>query len=434
MVGVEIFKLVKKLFPINRSIAGEGLRSTLYFLKNNYVPNMKMLEIPSGTKVGDWSVPDEWKLDHAYIQTLSGETIVDAKNSNLHVVNYSIPVDGIFSKEELDKHLHSLEDMRDAVPYVTGYYAPVWGFCISHEQRETMLDEHYKAVIKSELKPGALTIGELYIPGTSQQEIFISTYVCHPSMANNELSGPCVASFLAEYLSKRQNRYSIRIVWAPETIGAIAYLSERKHDLKNNVFAAFNLTCVGDDNNWSFLPSRKGNTIADKVARFVLRERGIGYEEYSFLKDRGSDERQYCAPSIDLPMVSIMRSKYGKYREYHTSLDNLDFISPSGLEGSYEVHVRCIQILEENKIYVATLAGEPFLSKRGYNYRLVGGQTNNRSVKAQEVLDVFMCCDGQNDLIDICTLTGLSFALVHDITDFLAKDDLIVLLGEVCDE
>ena len=431
MIGQKIFKLIEDLFPITRSITGDGVRETLLKIKKGYLPNLKIYEIPSGTVVEDWVIPKEWNIKEAYIKDSNGEKIIDLNQNNLHILSYSLPINREVQFDELDTHLFSLPDNPKAIPYVTSYYSDNWGFCISHKQREAMTEiasktpeNKFHVLIDSSLEDGSLTYADLIIPGEIEDEIFFSTYICHPSMANNELSGPGLATFLAKYISEKSNYYTYRFSFTPETIGAIAYISENKNELRK-VVAAFNLTCVGDNQSFSFMPSRNNNSITDKVARHVIKHQKEDYIEFSFMNDRGSDERQYCSPGIDLPMVSIMKSKYGEYPEYHTSLDNLDFISSEGLESSYQVHLDCLNILENNFKYVSTFAGEPFLSKRGKNYTIIGGKENNESKAAKLILDIIACCDGSMDIVDIAERIEIYAIAIIPIISSLEADGII---------
>ena len=393
------------LFPICRSITGNGVRETLTYLKN-LIPDLEIHSIPSGTKVMDWTVPDEWNIEEAYIEDPDGSRIIDFKNHNLHIVNYSEATDAYMSLEELNKHLYSLPDMPEAIPYVTSYYKRRWGFCLTYNQRQTLSAGQYHVVIKSTIKPGELNHAELVIPGRSDQEIFFSTYVCHPSMGNNELSGPVLATAIARWIYNIPNRkYTYRFSFAPETIGAISYISKNIDHLKNKTIAAFNLTCVGDKGNFSFMPSRLGDTLSDRVALHVLRSEAPDFNHYSFL-DRGSDERHYCSPGVDLPMVSILRTKYGLFPEYHTSLDNLEFISQKALEGTLEIYQKCIHILENNITWKATKLCEPQLSKRNLYPDI--NQNKEDYTDSRNTLNFLTYADGNHDLIALSERINLN--------------------------
>ena len=396
-IGIEMHDLCRKLFPICRSITGQGFRKSLGILRA-VVPELHVVEVPSGTRCFDWEVPKEWNIRDAYILDPAGIKILDFRASNLHVINYSVPVDTTISLEELQDHLYSLPDQPEAIPYVTSYYQERWGFCLSHNQRTQLKDGNYRVYIDSDLKSGALTYGELILPGESSKEVFLSTYLCHPSMANNELSGPVVTTFIAKWLKELQRRrYTYRIIVIPETIGSIVYLSKHYGELKKNMVAGFNVTCIGDDRAYSFLPSRQENTTADKAAKQVLQYLHPDYINYSFL-DRGSDERQYCSPGIDLPVCSIMRSKHRAYPEYHTSLDDLNLVTPSGLFGGYDVLQKTILSLEHNEVLKATVLGEPQLGRRGLYPTL---STRDRPVDIKRMMDFLAYCDGRLSSIDV---------------------------------
>jgi aminopeptidase-like protein len=416
-----MYRLAVELFPICRSITGDGVRQTLGRIRQ-LLPQLTIHEVPSGTQAFDWEVPDEWNIRDAYILDAEGRKIVDFQKHNLHVVGYSVPVDATLTRSELDSHLYSLPDQPTAIPYVTSYYQRQWGFCLTHEQREKLAEGNYRVRILSTLEPGVLNYGELILPGETEREVLLSTYVCHPSMANNELSGPVVTAFLAKWLSLQEKRHlTYRIVFAPETIGSICYLSRNLAAMKRNTVAGFVITCVGDDRAYSFIPSRLGGTLADKVALHVLDHYVPGFNRYSFL-ERGSDERQYCSVGVDLPVVSIMRSKYGAYPEYHTSLDDLSLISPAGLGGAYEVLRKCLVTLENNRRYRMRLPCEPQLGKRGlYPNVSRRGSANEAAVLRQ----VIAYADGEHDVIDIANLVGAPAEDVCAIVEELRKASLI---------
>lgn len=394
---------LRALFPICRSLTGEGTRATLAFIRD-LVPELELHAVPSGTRAFDWVVPDEWNIRDAYIADAEGRRLVDFRQSNLHVVGYSTPQDAVMSREELEPHLHSLPNMPDAIPYVTSYYQRRWGFCLSDRQRHDLGPGPFRVVIDSTLQPGVLNYGEVRLQGSSTSEVLLSTYICHPSMANNELSGPVVATALARWLrALPDRRLSYRILFVPETIGALVYISRHLPELKAHTVAGFVLTCMGDERAWSFMPSRRGGTLADRVAKHVLRHRVGEYSAYSFL-ERGSDERQYCSPGIDLPVVSIMRSKYTTFPEYHTSLDDPDFVTQDGLAASLGVLKSCLEILEANNIYKTTTLGEPQLSSRGLYPSLSSASTR---MQVARIMNFLAYADGSADLLEIADTIGI---------------------------
>ncbi len=422
-MGQTIYDLVKKLFPICRSITGQGFRDSLKIIQE-IIPILKINEVPSGSKVMDWTIPPEWNIVDAFIKDSKGKKIIDFKKSNLHVVSYSKKIHQHMSFNELKKNLFTLPEQPDAIPYVTAYYkSNYWGFCLSHEQFESFNEnETYEVMIDSHHNDnGVLNYGEILIPGKSDKEIFISTYLCHPSLANNELSGPCVTTYLAKWLTEEKRKYSYRIIFIPETIGSITYLANNLEVLKKKVIAGFNINCVGDDRDYSFLPSRYGKTLADKVALKVLNENRIDFKQYSFL-EKGSDERQYCAPGVDLPVVSIMRTKYGSYPEYHTSKDNLNLVSPKGLQGGFEIIQKAIIKLETTSYYQATCLGEPQMGKRDL-YPSVGTKTVMPNLR--NMMHVLSYADGTNDRDDLCSIIGIGAKECDEILAVLLKNKLI---------
>lgn len=418
-VGQRMYNLVAELFPIGRSITGDGVRQTLAILKK-IIP-IEVREVKTGTHAFDWTVPREWNIRSAYIEDAKGNRIVDYKNSTLHVVSYSVPVDKKVSLSELQKHLYSLPDQPEAIPYVTSYYEERWGFCIPHKIREKLIEGTYKVFIDSELKDGSLTYGELIIRGRSKKEVFMSTYVCHPSMANNELSGPVVAAFLAQWLLSKPRRFTYRIIFIPETIGSIVYVSRHLKTMKRNTIAGFNLSCVGDARAYGYLPTRAGDTYADKVVLNILSSEHPDFIAYSFLDTR-SDERRYNAPGIDLPVCGVTRSKYGTYPEYHTSLDDLSVVSLEGLAGAYEVLKKCLTLIEKNRTYKMNCLGEPQLGKRGL-YPTIGTLTS--AVAVEDMIDFISYADGKNDLVDISNKTRLPVKELYPIVEKLTKAGLV---------
>ena len=366
-----------RLWPICRSISGNGLRESFGILKE--VIPLKTYEIPTGTKVFDWTIPKEWNIDDAYIISPDGKKYVTLKN-NLHVVNYSIPVDKEVDYEELFKHLHTLNNQPNAIPYITSYYKETWGFCISKKELDKLPKKgKYRVFIKSSLENGSITYGDLVLPGNSKKEILFSTYLCHPSMANNELSGPLCLAFLYQKIKKLKNRkYTFRFIIAPETIGTIAYLSKYGMDLKNNLLAGYVMTCCGDNAPFIYKRSKNENSLTDRLAHHVLKHQKLKYKSIPFSVG-GSDERQYCSPGFNMPVGSLTRSIYQSYKEYHTSLDNKDFISFSSMTETIDLYFSFIKALELNDYYLNTnLFCEPQLSKRGLYPSSVNPEINRK--------------------------------------------------------
>ena len=423
----QIYNLAKKLWPINRSITGDGVRETLSIIQKD-VPELKVFEISSGTKVFDWTVPKEWRVRDAYIVTPSGKKICQFKKNNLHLIGYSSPINLKIPLSKLQDHLYSLPNQPDAIPYITSYYEKRWGFCITHDERQGLTDGDYQVYIDAELFDGSLSYGEILIKGQTPEEIFISTYICHPSMANNELSGPCVTTFLAKKLKEfKKLKYSYRLIFIPETIGSITYLSQNIEHLKQNVVAGFNVTCVGDDRDYSYLPSRKGDSLSDQIAKHVLKHICPTFKSYKWA-DRGSDERQYCAPNVDLPIASIMRTKYGMYDEYHTSLDDLiNVVTAKGLEGGFNALWKAIEALERNSYPKVTILCEPQLGKRDLYPALLTEHTNS---KVMQMLNLITWSDGTHSLIDIAELCDSPIWELYPIVKKLEDHKLIEVHNE----
>lgn len=422
MEGKEIYQLVKRIFPICRSITGNGVRETLEILKE-YAPDIQVHEVPSGTQVFDWTVPAEWNIEDAYVENEAGEKVIDFQKTNLSVVGYSLPLDAVLTLEELKQIVYTQPEQPDVIPYVTSYYKERSGFCMAQKDLDALPEGNYHAVIQSSLDPnGSLTYGEAYLPGETEQEILVSTYVCHPSMANNECSGPAVSVFLQRYLkSLPKRKYSYRFIYIPETIGSITYLSTHYQELQQEVVAGLNLSCVGDNDNYSFIQTRYGDTLTDKLLHNLLRFFYPEYKSYSFLH-RGSDERQFCAPGVDLPVCSVCRSKYGEYPQYHTSADNLDYVSPEGLGGALELLKLFVQAMEYQGYYRITCLCEPQLGKRGL-YPTISQKGSYNEVKA--MTDFIAYADGRNDLIDISNIIGVPIDRLIPIIDKLSECGLL---------
>ena len=420
MLNKKLYELAKKLFPIHRSLAGSQNRKTLSLLKN-ICPKLKIKGYETGKKVFDWTVPYEWSVNSAWIKDESGKKIIDIKNNNLHLVGYSKSINKKINYNNLQKHLHSSPKQSNAIPYVTSYYKKDWGFCLTDKVRKKLKkNTKYKVFIDSNFKKGKLNFGEIIIKGKSKKEVFLSTYICHPSLANNEISGPTVAIYLAKWLSSQKKlNYTYRIIFISETIGSIAYLSHNLKRLKKNVFAGFNISCVGDNRNYSFLSSRDENTISDRVAKKILDKKVKKYKKYSWM-ERGSDERQYCSPGVDLPVSSIMRTKYGEYPEYHTSLDVLgNAVNAQGLLGGYNIFKEIILEIERNIYPISKIYCEPFLTKHKI-YSTIS-KKENKNIESSNLLNVLSYCDGKNSLEEIEKKTNLKIKKIIKIIKKLKK-------------
>ena len=421
--GEYMHELARRLWPIHRSITGDGVRETLAILGEE-IPALRVHEIPTGTQVFDWVVPNEWNIRSAQLIDPDGEVVVDYFDNNLHVVGYSIPVDTTMELEELQDHLHSIPEQPTAIPFVTSYYHANWGFCLTDEKRRELKQGLYRVVIDASLQQGHLTYADAVFPGAVSDEIFLSTYICHPSMANNELSGPVVAAALARSILQMERRhYTYRFVFIPETIGSIAYLSSHLEHLKKTVRAGWVITCIGDDRAYSYLPSRSGNTLADRVSKQMIALSGNHFDVYTYL-DRGSDERQYCSPQVDLPVASLMRSKYGTYPEYHSSLDDLNLVTPTGLDGGLQMMKSVVNILEKEKRWSSSFACEAQLGKRGLYPSL---STAESAKEVAGLVNVLAYCDGTMSEREIAELCLLSEVQVHELIGVLFKAGLVHL-------
>lgn len=418
-------KYFDRLWPLNRSLTGNANRETLKILSE--IMELKITEIPSGTKCFDWNVPPEWNVKEAYIKDSKGNIIADFKNNNLHLLGYSVNFSGVMDLASLKEHLYSLPEQPDLIPYLTSYYKRRWGFCISHNLLMTLKEGMYEVKIDSEINEnGSMTMAESVLNGNTEKEILISSYICHPSMANNELSGPLVTAFLYRELKKIINRkFTYRFLLNPETIGAICYLSMNGEHLRKNLSAGFVLTCVGDDGPFTYKRSRSGDSLADRAAELMLKQKEKIYIIEDFFPT-GSDERQFCSPGFNLPVGSLMRTRYGKYKEYHTSGDNKDFISFEALEKSVKRYLDIFYILENNNKYINLLPDcEPQLGRRDL-YPTLGSQKETDEF-IHAIMWVLNLSDGTNDTISISSKSKIAFEVIVKAADALREKDILKL-------
>jgi aminopeptidase-like protein len=420
----EIEKYFDKLWPISRSLTGDGNRETFAILGD--LIDLKISEVPSGTKCFDWTVPPEWNIKEAWIKNSKGEKIIDFSKNNLHILGYSEPFDGVVSFEELKPHLHSLPEQPGLIPYLTSYYQRRWGFCLSHNQFLALDNsEAYSVFIDSSLNEhGSMTIGEAVVKGKSENEVLFSTYICHPSLANNELSGPLVSAFIYHNLKELKNlKYTYRFIFVPETIGSIYSLSVKGDYWKKNLRAGFVLTCIGDEGKFTYKKSRIGNSLPDRAALTILNQTEKEFNVVDFFPS-GSDERQYCSPGFNLPVGSLMRTMYGKYPEYHTSGDNKDFISFEAMEKSVLKYLEIIELLERNEKYVNKIPYcEPQLGKRGL-YPTLGSQKVSEDF-VETMMWILNLADGSNDLISISEKSKIPVRQLIPVIDKLIDNGLL---------
>jgi aminopeptidase-like protein len=422
-VGLEMHQLISKLYPICRSITGNGVRKTLHILQE-LIP-LELHEVPSGTPVFDWIVPQEWNIEDAYVINPQGEKVIDFQQSNLHVLNYSTPIDRKMPLSELKEHLFSLPDRPDWIPYRTSYYQENWGFCLSHHALASLPDGEYEVYINSSLAPGSLSYGEYYVPGETSDEILFSCHTCHPSLCNDNLSGIGLATFLAKQLEAKPHRYSYRFLFLPGTIGSITWLSlnrDRADRIKHGLVVAG----VGDSGNLTYKKSRRGDAEIDRAVAHILKHSGQEYAIENF-SPYGYDERQYCSPGFNLPVGSLTRTPFNHYPEYHTSADNLDFIHSTALADSLAKYLAVIDILEHNRTYLNTNPHcEPQLGKRG----LYGNFGGKKSTKNREMAMLWMLnlADGEYSLLEIADRANLPFSVIQE-----AAVDLVAsgLLSEI---
>ncbi|MDQ7834255.1 MAG: DUF4910 domain-containing protein [Humidesulfovibrio sp.] len=412
-----------RLWPIMRSITGEGVRRT-HAILNDIAP-LTSLEVPTGTQCYDWAVPEEWVFRSARLYAPDGRLILDAVQNNLHVLNYSAGFSGSVSLEELQEHLHSLPDIPDAIPYLTTYYTRQWGLCMSHRQREQLTQGRYRVEIDAEHVAGSMTLSHCVLPGDSPEEILFSTYTCHPSMANNELSGPLVAAHLLRRLaSLPSRRYTYRFLFLPETIGSIAYLAAHGEYLKTAVKAGYVLTCIGDAGPATYKRSRQADTLADRAAEYVLQWFSPGGLVLDYWPG-GSDERQYCSPGFNLPVGVLARTIYAAYPQYHTSQDNRDFVSFPAMCDSIDLCFAVALLLERNHVFRRTNPYcEPFLAKHNLHAPLGGQRLPGAWKKARQW--ILNLSDGTCDLLHMAQRSGLDYWLLTEVASELEKAGLII--------
>ena len=383
--------LAVKLWPLNRSIAGKATHKSLKIIKN-IIPKLKIKKVESGKKIYDWKIPYEWEVNKAMIIDKEKKVVVDYNCNNLHLVTFSKSFSGTLSNKDLKKKIYTIKNLPNAIPYRTSYYKKDWGFCVSFKNFKKLNDPYYNVLIKTKFKKGYMRYGEIFIKGKSKQEIILSTNICHPSLANNELSGPVVMTYIAKLILKKKNRYSYRLLFIPETIGSLAYLFENLEKMKKNFVAGFNCVCLGYKKGYSYLPSKNQDSTANYLALKALKKNHIKFKKYTWL-DRGSDERQYCSPRANLDFASLMTTKYGDYKEYHTSLDKLgSTVDSKGLFRGYKLIKDLIISIEEEIFPISNFIGEPQMGKRNM-YPTTGGGIPNKSIR--NFMNVISYCDGK---------------------------------------
>jgi aminopeptidase-like protein len=420
-LGQEMYGLVSELYPICRSITGNGVRRTLEILKK-YIP-LEIQEVPTGTKVFDWVIPQEWNIRDAYVKDSEGNKVIDFRRSNLHVMNYSIPVHKKVTLQELKEHLYTIPEQPDLIPYRTSYYNNNWGFCLSHKDYRGLKENYYEVYIDSKLHNGHLTFSECFIKGQLSDEVLISTHICHPSLCNDNCSGIALLTFLARNLWNTSPKYSYRFLFIPGTIGSITWLSLNESNLskiRHGLVAA----CVGDSGRFTYKRSRQGTATVDRAVQQVLEDSEFDYKVEDF-SPYGYDERQYCSPGINLPIGCLMRTPHGRYVEYHTSADNLNFVQPKYLYDSFLVYTSLFYVLENNKTYLNKYPKcEPQLGSRGL-YSAIGGGVEGKS-KQLAILWVLNLSDGTNSLLDISERSNMRFDLIKKAADILIEHDLLI--------
>ncbi len=422
------YNLAKTLFPINRSLTGKGNLKTLNILKKN-IKNIKIKFYKSGLKAYDWIVPKEWNVNEAWIKDQSGNKILDFKNNNLHLISYSDPANLVMNYKDLTKKIYFLKSKPNAIPYITTYYKNSWGFSMTYNQFKSLnKNSNYHVFIDSNKKNGKMYYAEYIKKGLSKKEIIFTTYICHPSMANNELSGPCVLTSLANWIQNKNTKYSYRFLFIPETIGSIAYISQNYSNLKKNILAGYVVSCVGDERSYSYIPGPSENNISSEMLSNTYKKMKIKAKKFSWYKYRGSDERQFCAPNVDLPFSTIMRTKFGNYHEYHTSLDRLDsVVTKKGLNQSLKL-LKNLVIDFENSIFPKSKINcEPFLERHNLYSR------NQLNINAKDlylfdgrkILNVLSCCNGKNNVKMISKKINLNTKEILKIINMLKKKSIL---------
>ena len=412
--------LIEELFPICRSITGNGVRQTLETLRR-FIP-LEVNEVPSGIGVLDWTVPPEWNIRDAYILDPDGRRVVDFAANNLHIVQYSRPIEAMIPLGELRPHLHTLPDQPDWIPYRTSYYTENWGFCLTHRQLSSLADGPYRVVIDSDLGPGHLSYGELLIPGETDDTVLFSCHICHPSLANDNLSGIAVATMLACHLQTLRRRHSYRFLFIPGTIGSLTWLA-RNEDKVGRIVHGLVLSCLGDAGGMTYKQSRRGNAAIDRTVAHVLRNDAVPHRITPFVP-YGYDERQYCSPGFDLPVGCLMRTPNGEYPEYHSSADNLSLLRPESLAHSLAVLRRIVAVIEGDAVCRSrNPKGEPQLGQRGL-YETMGGQ-RAASYDQMALLWVLNLADGHHSLLDMAERAGVPFATIRAAADALVAAELL---------
>jgi aminopeptidase-like protein len=426
----EIDKLLNQIFPIYRSFTGDGVRRTLKIIKEQIPLNIQ--DVASGDKIYDWTIPDEWRVKNAFVKNEKGEMIVDFNKNKLHLMVYSIPIEGWFTFDELKENIFTLPEQPDLIPYKTSYFGRRYGFCLTHNDFMKMdPTQKYFVKIDTEFIKGSLTYADLLIKGKTNKELLISTYICHPSLGNDNTSGIVLTTFLAKFLLKKENYYSYRFVFAPETLGSIVYINKNYATLKKNVIGGYIVTCVGDKGDFTYLQTRNGDSLVDRTTKSVLNELYKTNHKVVGYKNCWSDERQYNFPGMGLNVGSLMRTKYGSYPEYHTSADDLNLISSVNIQESLDAYIKCLDLFEKNRIYKSDTVCEPYLTK--YNMypttASCGINASKEKRNFRNTLEILHYCDGGKDLIEISEILDIDISTVISCIEALLENKLISVVS-----